>query len=172
MTWQEIIFNIIIPLISALIGGSLTLIGVIITIKSQNKKNNQDLCEQYRPYFGIVHDVSDQCYKNSKDTIRVDFCNDENEYDVYMLHMYILTSDKNCFSFESIEINGIIYKVHVSTFAIKEQMYELYVVGKSIVKIESAFLVLIDGINKKHRYKLFGEQKEGKTFFVRQCEEV
>lgn len=172
MTWQEIITNIIIPLISAIVGGLLTLIGVIITIKNQNKKNKQDLYEQYRPYFGIVHDVSDQCCRNYKDIIRVDFCIDEKECNEYMIHMYILTSDKNCFSFDSIEINGIVYKVHVSTFAIKEQMYELYVVGKNIVNIETAFLILIDGINRKHKYKLFGEQKEGKTYFVRQCEEI
>ena len=41
MDCNEIITNIIMPIVSALIGGGLTLIGVLLTIKFENKKKKR-----------------------------------------------------------------------------------------------------------------------------------
>ena len=38
MNTKEIMFNIIIPILTALLSGGLTLIGVLISIKHENKK--------------------------------------------------------------------------------------------------------------------------------------
>ena len=43
--------DIIIPLIAALIGGGLTLIGVIWTIKAEKKKDKKAYLERIRPFF-------------------------------------------------------------------------------------------------------------------------
>ena len=49
--------DIIIPLIAALIGGGLTLLGVVLTIKSENKKAKKEYLEKIRPFF-IIEDVN------------------------------------------------------------------------------------------------------------------
>ena len=52
-----VLVDIIIPIACALIGGGLTLIGVIITIRHENKKAKNEYTERIRPYF-----VVEQCY--------------------------------------------------------------------------------------------------------------
>ena len=45
--------DIIIPLVAALIGGSTTLIGVILTIRHENKKSLKSYIEKIRPFFVV-----------------------------------------------------------------------------------------------------------------------
>lgn len=47
----EILYNIIIPLISAIIGGGLTLLGVIITIKNQEKSSKKSAIDSVKPWI-------------------------------------------------------------------------------------------------------------------------
>ena len=54
----NILSNIIIPLISAFIGGGITLIGVIITIQAENKKSRREYLEKIKPFF-VVEKISD-----------------------------------------------------------------------------------------------------------------
>lgn len=49
----NIITDIIIPLISALVGGGTTLLGVIFTIKAENKKSKKEYFEKIRPFFVV-----------------------------------------------------------------------------------------------------------------------
>ena len=50
--------DIIIPLIAALIGGGLTLIGVIWTIKAEKKKDKKAYLERIRPFFVLPAKLS------------------------------------------------------------------------------------------------------------------
>ena len=45
--------DIIIPLLSALIGGALTFLGVFYTIKHQERKEKENECLKYKPYLKI-----------------------------------------------------------------------------------------------------------------------
>ena len=47
----NIIVDIVIPLLAALIGGLLTMVGVLITIKHENKKSKIEYLEKIRPFF-------------------------------------------------------------------------------------------------------------------------
>lgn len=53
MIWSDII----IPIIAALIGGGLTLIGVIWTIKAEKKKAKKEYLEKIRPFF-VIEDAT------------------------------------------------------------------------------------------------------------------
>lgn len=53
--------DIIIPLIAALIGGGTTLIGVICTIRHENKKSDNSYKERIRPFF-VVEPLSTSSY--------------------------------------------------------------------------------------------------------------
>lgn len=49
--------DIIIPIIAALIGGGLTLIGVILTIQAEKKKAKKEYLEKIRPFF-VIEDAT------------------------------------------------------------------------------------------------------------------
>lgn len=51
MTTKEIIFYIIIPLLSALLGGGLTLLGVLITVNRNNKDRKEDEIKKINRYY-------------------------------------------------------------------------------------------------------------------------
>lgn len=50
LTMKEVWINIIVPLLAALFGGLLALIGVLVTLKFEKKKRKEDFKLQYRPY--------------------------------------------------------------------------------------------------------------------------
>lgn len=54
--WYMIWADILIPLIAALIGGSLTLLGVILTIKWEKGRAKEEYLEKIRPFF-VVENV-------------------------------------------------------------------------------------------------------------------
>ena len=49
--------DIIIPIIAALIGGGLTLSGVILTIQAEKKKAKKEYLEKIRPFF-VIEDAN------------------------------------------------------------------------------------------------------------------
>ena len=61
------ILNAIISIISAFIGGSLTLIGVIITIHFENKKKKEELIIANKPLFYAINPMQAYDYKNAID---------------------------------------------------------------------------------------------------------
>lgn len=65
MTFENIITCIIVPIVSAIIGGGLTLIGVLITIKSENKKRSGELKLANKPIFYLINPMQDYDYKNA-----------------------------------------------------------------------------------------------------------
>lgn len=72
MCFYEVAKDIIIPIVSAIIGGAITLIGVQQTIKNENKKAQQDYLERIRPFFVIETYKTLDLQKNTiKDTYTV-----------------------------------------------------------------------------------------------------
>ena len=55
MTKEEIFFNVVIPLIAAIIGGGLTLVGVLLTIAWQKKINKKEELCKYKPYLKVTN---------------------------------------------------------------------------------------------------------------------
>lgn len=53
MTCDTIIADIVIPLVSALIGGLATFFGVWLTIKAENKKSKNEYLERIRPFLVV-----------------------------------------------------------------------------------------------------------------------
>ena len=77
MTTENIVFYIVIPLIAALIGGGLTLVGVLITIEKQNKYNKVSEVNKFKPYLKISKQSSIEIY-STENIHGIDFSEDVN----------------------------------------------------------------------------------------------
>ncbi|MBE6818967.1 MAG: hypothetical protein E7517_07430 [Ruminococcaceae bacterium] len=88
------ITSIVIPLLSALLGGGMTLAGVLITIIHGNNKSKKEYLEKIRPYL-VVESVQD-IVKKEKEFISVfmaDDCKEESENKtVYHWNSLLLTN--------------------------------------------------------------------------------
>ena len=88
MNCTTIINNIIIPIICALIGGGLTLIGVILTIKHETKIRNENKKLEVKPWLvllGAYNTTIDECGNNS---IHMATCLDD--YHQYRNNVFVL----------------------------------------------------------------------------------
>ena len=106
--------DIIIPILSAFIGGGLTLVGVIITIVYERKKSAKMYVEKIRPFFVLESSFRTNIDFNTIKNIFV-FGDCEQElsygYKTYRWHEFVMTnvSDYVCL-FDFIKINNEIYK--------------------------------------------------------------
>ena len=61
------ITDVAVPVISALIGGGLTMLGVKWTINAQRKENSENQRLAVKPLFYALHPMQDYDYKSAKD---------------------------------------------------------------------------------------------------------
>lgn len=101
----ETIKDILVPLLSAIIGAAFSLIAVHITMKHESKNRKADLEEKSRPFFSLL-DLADTRAPESNMHI---FC--FSSKDSYLstdphINACIVNSEKNEFLIEKIVING------------------------------------------------------------------
>lgn len=108
--------NVIISVYSAVIGGGLTLVGVIITIKRQEKENKEQDRLRYYPYFNIYMNMGkkidfDNCYlidaavKEIKEEDIYKTTIKDNEMIYHMDTLVFQNSDHSSFVIDKITIN-------------------------------------------------------------------
>lgn len=64
MSKNEIIINIIVPLVSSLIGGGLTVIGVILSIRHENKMKKKEIQKENKPFLYLINPLQEYDYKS------------------------------------------------------------------------------------------------------------
>ncbi len=137
MNSNEIVTSIVIPIISTLIGGLITLIGVIITIRSENKKSKKELeihekerKEEIRlmnePLFYILDPMQDYDYKKA-----VEFVFLSNEEDTYSSQIIFKNTDKIQIILDYISINGKKYYPSNGTVVDKNVIFYISVFSSS-----------------------------------------
>lgn len=100
----EILKDIIIPLLSAFIGGGVTYWGVKKTIEYEKMCREDDEKRYYKPFFVAINEFDDKL----KDKItKIEFENGEEMYS--LINGYIKNFDFSHFCIEKIEINKIAY---------------------------------------------------------------
>lgn len=108
--------NVVISIYSAVVGGGLTLVGVIITIKKQEKENREQDRLRYYPYFNIFINMGENidfesCYliDTAVNVIKEKDINkkplEENEVIYYMDTLVFQNSDHSNFVIDKITIN-------------------------------------------------------------------
>ena len=111
--WYKIWVDILIPLIAALIGGSLTLAGVVLTIKCGEKRAKEEYLEKIRPFFVIenVHTLDMDQIKIKHIYVNDDSMEDvEPDQIVYHWNSLLLSNQSESVCMLSyIKVNGIEY---------------------------------------------------------------
>ena len=163
MNISEIIVDIIIPLISVIIGGALTLFGVIITIKHTNKINNQEFIERFKPVIRCYHPYDDFNSDNAKNV----YFRPENELSCKSIYGNFSNTDKANFSINGIWINGVFHKLSINTHIKKSEdfIFDIYISEKN--KITNIELEILDDYNRKYVYILdFATSKSEDVYIV------
>lgn len=166
MTCYDVLKDVIIPLFAAIIGGSITLAGVYLTIKKADKIRKEDEIKKARPLFSF-HGVR---IIPELDSIMQHVCiSDSLEPNKYNKDVYFELENSNLSSFEIKRI------YHDDAWVECEGNIVILPGAKCIMNFRFSdkptciFLEVDDVLYNKYYYQLFviylgGQTKEGKLF--------
>lgn len=142
--------EIVIPIVSALYGGILTLVGVAWTIKQNNidRKNEKRL--SVKPLIYPLSCLSDYDYKNAVD---LDFIKDDNTK-VKNIIGVIENSDNGILIIESAIVNGEEYKLFNKAVIAKNKAAHVLVYAEKEIDIETIYVIGKDVLGNTIKYKL------------------
>ncbi len=143
--------DIIIPLLSALIGGGLTLVGVIITIKHTNKTIRNDFINKYKPSFKLRNPMDDFDLKYSKPLM---FKGGNSKENSKMILGMFTNTDKANFEIDAIYINGEYFRIDINRYIAKSEDFDLSLCISKELNVETLELKALDEQNNVYRYKL------------------
>lgn len=165
--------NVIISIYSAVVGGGLTLVGVIITIKRQEKENREQYKLRYYPYFNTYMDMGkkidfDNCYLidtavkeiKEEDIYKTTIKNNEMIYHIDTL--VFQNSDHSNFVIDKITINDKpLYKK--KKLVLKNEKFDIantnYFIGEKD-KLPEIKLYISDMLKNNYIFKLDFQAKD------------
>ena len=156
MDCYNIWVDIVIPLISAFLGGLVTMIGVICTINHENKCRKNDEYKLYKPLFVALSSLDSL----NKEFIKVEFESNVDTDMFCLLEGYITNLDFSCFVIESIEIDNLKYYPYKNAVVEKDSAihFEVYGTRKDI---QVATLNTYDAIGNKYIYNVVVKEDAG-----------
>lgn len=105
---HEKLQTILTAIIAATYGGSLTLLGVVWTIKNEHKRRVEDKEEAARPFIGIINNLSSHIVEADNNFIQVCPKDWKNELKS-KLTCRLINSDKSIFYIEEVIVDGRVY---------------------------------------------------------------
>ena len=153
MTQKELIIYIIIPLISALLGGGLTVLGVLISIKHENKKRRDEEVKAKKPLFCLIDPTQDYNYKN---TVQYDFINEELNSKGWIVAMFKNT-DNSILVLDNIKVDNNIYHPSNGTLVDKNLIFYTYIhVDINTIVDTGTFIIMTvkDTLGNQYKYRL------------------
>ena len=159
MEFNDLLTLVIIPLVSSVIGGGLTVWGVILTIKEDGRIRKEDIRIQNEPLFYILDPNQDYDNTNIKE---FDFKSIE-EAKGY-IQILFKNTDKTPFVLEYININGKTYLPQNGTVVDKNDIFFVNVHTNDNLmsnKTNNAFMAIKDVLNIEYKYKLiYSKEKD------------
>lgn len=159
MEFNDLLTLVIIPIVSSVIGGSLTVWGVILTIKEDSRIRKEDIRIQNEPLFYILDPNQDYDNTNIKE---YDFKSVE-EAKGY-IQILFKNTDKTPFVLEYININGKTYLPQNGTVVDKNDIFFVNVHTNDNLmsnKTNNAFMAIKDVLNIEYKYKLiYSKEKD------------
>ena len=144
--------NIFIPLISSIIGGLLTLIGVNKTIKYETRKDEEREKLNAKPIFYVL---DKGMRSNGEPYVSFRFLKNNNENTNYrLIDGFIKNTDKSIFTIEYVLINNTKYNPVYGEVVDKNTKVRLMVDDYENIKNKDCILVIRDTLNNKYQYKL------------------
>ena len=162
MSLSDINIYIIVPILAAIISGGLTVWGVILTIKEDNKIRKEDIRIQNEPLFYILDPNQDYDSTNIKE---FDFKAIE-EATGY-IQILIKNTDKTPFVLEYVSINNKVYLPQNGTVVDKNDIFYLNVHTNDNLmanKVNKAYIAIKDVLNIEYKYKLIYSKE--KNYFA------
>ena len=152
MEWNRIIIDIIIPIVSALIGGGLTLIGVLLTIRFENKKRKEEIRISNKPLFYLIDPMQNY---DSKNTADFEF-NAKNVDTNGFLEIIFRNTDNAILLFDYISIDGEKYYSQNGNIVDKNTTFCIYLYPNKNIKIDEANIIISinDSLNNNYKYQL------------------
>lgn len=141
--------DIVIPLVSSVYGGILTLVGVAWTIKKTDSDRKEERKNSVKPY---LYPIS---YRKelSNNLIYAEFFRN-NQSKISNCIGVIQNTDNGIFVLKEIVINGNSYKISATKFIDKNMAVKLFIYDEKQINIESIFLVGTDVLGNVIKYKL------------------
>lgn len=151
--------DIVIPLVSALIGGGITLWGVILTIRHETKKAKEEYKERIKPFVVIENNAYEKRdFQYKKVIIKDDYLKNVENNNVYTLYETLFSNvGESICSVSFIRINDIKYKPE-NNIVIKEG--ELFsIIGRPFSKfvmksLDKLSICFMDKDNNLYEYKV------------------
>lgn len=168
MKCNDIITNIVIPIISSIISGGLTLIGVLITIKSENRKRKEEIRIANKPLFYILDPKQEYDYQS---TVSFYF-NSENETKESNNYIYgiIKNTDKAILIFDCIQIGDKKYYSLNGNVVDKNVIFNLYINTTEKTNNETIIFIIKDSLNNQYKYELTYSEENSK--FISEYQEI
>ena len=159
MNCNEIVVGIIIPIIAAIIGGALTLSGVLISIKFERKKHDEEIKRACEPLFYVLDYAQEYDYKSATTfyfesddggdgNISIIFKNTDK---IQLILDYISFNNKKYFPQNgSVVDKNMVFYINIRSYA--------NILNKNENNI---YLVIRDVLNNKYKYKIiYSKEKE------------
>jgi hypothetical protein len=162
MEFNDLLTQVIIPLVAAVLGGGLTVWGVILTIKEDNRIRKEDIRIQNEPLFYILDPNQDYDNTNIKE---FDF--KAVEQATGYIQILLKNTDKTPFVLEYVNINGKTYLPQNGTVVDKNDIFYLNIhTNDNLVanKTNKAFIAIKDVLNIEYKYKLIYSKE--KNYFA------
>lgn len=161
----NVVKDIIIPLVAALIGGGLTLIGVLVTIRHENKKRCEEKILSNKPYIYLINPLQ----KYDDNAIDYVLTNDEvnsNKRDGFILK----NTDNAILIIESLVIDGIEYLPKYGNVVDKNKT-AIININNVIPRDDSSIVLTIkDSLKNVYKYKL--SHRDNKSKYLDSFEEI
>ncbi len=164
---NEALQSIMIPVVSAVYGGLLTLIGVAWTIKNQDKQRKNDEKLKFKPIFVIEGYSSEQNVWSKSNTRMVQFNSDhkkkEDNNEYFTLDNIILSNSDNSNLFiKNIYINNEPLSKKFDKFLVyKGEIIEILLNGDYSYDNINMTIEITDMLENEYRYNIiYGENKE------------
>lgn len=148
----EIFKDIVIPLLSALIGGGVTFWGIKKTIRHEQTCRKEDEKRYYKPFFIALNKYDD---KVKGKITKIDFEN--NETNLCLINGYVQNFDFSHFCIEKIVVNDISYYPVTNAVIEKNAIVQVNVFGDK-KDIQTAELYIHDILGNQYLYELEFEE--------------
>lgn len=152
MSKYEILKDIVIPVLSSIIGGICTFIGVYITIKHEKNKEKEEQILSNKPLFCRLD------YRQEYDAEKaVDFVFGVGNFDEKAGQIFgvIKNTDNAILIIDGVSINGKKYKPLYGDAVDKNQVFNMYVnVLEKLSEDDEVVFIIKDIMKNEYKYKL------------------
>lgn len=142
--------EIVIPLVSSIYGGILTLVGVAWTIKKADFDRKEERKNSVKPY---LYPISYGKELSNNNFIFAEFFRNEQSKISNCIGV-IQNTDNGIFILKEIVINSDTYKIPVTKFIDKNNAAKIFIYDEKQITIESIFLLGTDVLGNVIKYKL------------------